>query len=74
MKVETRGWTLDVLNVVHSLDKTDFSLADVYAHEHELAELHPKNAHIRPKIRQQLQILRDLRLLDFLSPASYRLR
>jgi hypothetical protein len=25
----------------------------------ELRELHPKNRHIRPKIRQQLQVLRD---------------
>ena len=46
LKPEARGWTLDVLNVVRSLNKTDFSLADVYAHEHELAALHPNNAHI----------------------------
>jgi type II restriction enzyme len=38
-----------------------------------LAELHPNNAHIRDKIRQQLQVLRDLRLLTFLGDGSYRL-
>jgi type II restriction enzyme len=74
LKTEARGWTLDVLNVVRSLNKTDFYLADVYAHEDELAELHPKNAHIRDKIRQQLQILRDLRLLEFLGSGLYRLK
>lgn len=74
LKAETRGWTLDVLNVVRSLDKNEFSLAEVYAHEDELAELHPKNAHIRDKIRQQLQILRHLRLLEFVGSGSYRLR
>ena len=39
-----------------------------------LAKLHPDNAHIRDKIRQQLQVLRDLGLLTFLAPGSYRLR
>jgi type II restriction enzyme len=73
LRVETRGWTLDVLNVVRSLHKEEFSLADVYAHAGELAKLHPKNAHIPDKIRQQLQVLRDLKLLEFLTPGSYRL-
>jgi type II restriction enzyme len=73
LKAHARGWTLDVLNVVRSIGKPEFSLADVYAYEHALTELHPDNRHIRPKIRQQLQILRDMRLLDFLSPGHYRL-
>jgi type II restriction enzyme len=74
LKSEKRGWTLDVLNIVRALEKSQFSLADVYSHEDELAALHPKNAHIRDKIRQQLQILRDIGLLDFLGDGSYRLR
>jgi type II restriction enzyme len=74
LKVEKRGWTLDVLNVVRSLNKKEFSLADVYAHANELAKLHPKNAHIPDKIRQQLQELRNLGLLEFLGSGSYRLR
>ena len=74
LQVEKRGWTLDVLQVVQSLGKTDFSLADVYAHTNALARLHSKNAHVRDKIRQQLQVLRDLGLLDFLGSGSYRLR
>ena len=73
LNVEARGWTLDVLNVVRSLNRTEFSLRDVYAHEEQLAKLHPKNLHVRPKIRQQLQILRDLGLLEFLGSGSYRL-
>ncbi|HXL22673.1 MAG TPA: hypothetical protein VOA78_09410 [Candidatus Dormibacteraeota bacterium] len=36
-------------------------------------QTHPNNAHIRDKIRQQLQLLRDLGLLQFLVPGSYRL-
>ncbi|MGC2529358.1 MAG: DpnI domain-containing protein [Candidatus Acidiferrum sp.] len=73
LKVETRGWTLDVLNVVRSLNKPHFLLSDVYAHADELSKLHPDNRHVRDKIRQQLQVLRDLGLLSFLSPGSYRL-
>lgn len=40
-----------------------FTNADVYAHERELAQLHPDNRHIKDKIRQQLQVLRDLGIL-----------
>jgi type II restriction enzyme len=73
LKVEKRGWTLDVLRVVQSLKKKEFSLQDVYAHADALAKLHPSNRHVRDKIRQQLQVLRDLGLLTFLGDASYRL-
>jgi type II restriction enzyme len=74
LKVETRGWTLDILNIVRSLNKKEFSLADVYAHADELAKLHPKNTRVPHKIRQQLQVLRDHGLLEFLGSGSYRLR
>jgi len=74
LKVDKRGWTLDVLTFVRSLDKQEFHLADMYAFERPLLELHPKNFHIRDKIRQQLQVLRDLGLLEFTGGGSYRLR
>lgn len=70
---EQRGWTLDVLNAVRSLGKTEFSLAEVYERETELAKLHPKNRHVRDKIRQQLQVLRDLGLVRFVGRGEYRL-
>ena len=73
LKVEKRGWTLDVLNVVRSLGKSDFDIVEVYAFEGSLSKLHPNNSHIRDKIRQQLQVLRDLGLLTFLGGGSYRL-
>jgi len=73
IKVEKRGWTLDVLNVARSFQKPSFDLSDVYALENGLAKLHPENRHIRDKIRQQLQVLRDLGLLEFLGGGTYRL-
>ncbi len=37
-----------------------------------LAALHPGNRHVRPKIRQQLQILRDLGSIEFLAGGRYQ--
>jgi type II restriction enzyme len=74
LKIEKRGWTLDVLQVVRSLNKAEFSLSDVYARADELSALHPNNSRITDKIRQQLQILRDLGLLQFIdNRGHYRL-
>lgn len=43
----------------------------MYDHADQLAELHPHNHHTHGKIRQQLQVLRDLDLLEFLGNGSY---
>jgi type II restriction enzyme len=66
LSVEKRGWTLDVLNAINSLGKKEFSLTEAYSFELQLSQFHPANRNIRPKIRQQLQVLRDLNLLEFL--------
>lgn len=72
--VYSRGWLADVLACVRQLDKEIFTLADVYPFEEQLAELHPRNKHIRPKIRQQLQVLRDCGIVEFLGKGVYRIR
>ncbi len=85
LHVEKRGWTLDVLQVVLALVEEreqkgrakatplhrEFSLQEVYAHADALAKLHPANRNIQPKIRQQLQVLRDMGLVEFLGSGSY---
>lgn len=68
-----RGWTLDVLRVVQELNRREFTLADVYEGESTLSKLHPENRNVRPKIRQRLQVLRDLGLLQFKGAGCYRL-
>jgi len=70
-KPEFRGWLADVLTCVERLLST-FSLDDIYAFEEDLAEKHPENHNVRPKIRQQLQVLRDLGLVKFVSPGVYQ--
>ena len=42
-----------------------FTLEETYAAEPILQRLYPKNNHIRAKIRQQLQVLRDHQYLLF---------
>lgn len=69
-----RGWVADVLAAVHSLEQKIFGLGDVYALEDGLAELHPKNKHIKEKIRQQLQFLRDKGILKFEGKGKYSLK
>ncbi len=70
---KSRGWALDVLTLVQTLKREEFSLSDIYASEAVLAALHTNNRNIRAKIRQQLQVLRDLGLIKFLSPGRYSL-
>jgi len=65
ISVKTRGWTLDVLTALRSLNKTEFTIDDAYSFEDILSKLHPDNLHVKAKIRQQLQILRDLGLIEF---------
>jgi len=74
LAVSTRGWTLDVLRVIESLRKPSFALEDVYEFAKDLSTLHPANRNIRPKIRQQLQVLRDMGFLQFVGRGQYRLR
>lgn len=71
LKPATRGWTLNVLKFVHRIGRKEFSLTDVYVFENELADLYPNNRHVRPKIRQQLQVLRDMGFLRFLGNGEY---
>jgi type II restriction enzyme len=68
-----RGWTLDVLNAIRRLGKTRFSLTELYEVEGDLQALHPANRNVRPKMRQQLQVLRDLGFVRFISPGEYLL-
>jgi type II restriction enzyme len=69
-----RGWLIEVMKCVEALGRPAFSLDDVYAFEPRLAALYPGNQHIRPKIRQQLQVLRDRGWLEFSGRGRYRLR
>ena len=67
------SWREDVRDQVQKLALETFTLADIYAFEALLAARHPANSHVRPKIRQVLQQLRDRGEIDFVAPGKYRL-
>jgi len=72
-KADAKGWILDIMNCIDLLNKKEFSLQDIYNFEPDLMVIHPKNKHIKDKIRQQLQFLRDKGYLKFTSQGKYKL-
>ncbi|MEW6050642.1 MAG: DpnI domain-containing protein [Candidatus Zixiibacteriota bacterium] len=72
LPTQKRGWTLDVLVGLQRINRQEFTLNEAYSLETSLARLHPENRHIRDKIRQQLQVLRDLGYLKFLGQGTYK--
>lgn len=72
--METKGWLFDVLICMEKLNKTDFSLKELYSFEPVLKQKHPHNNNIPAKIRQQLQVLRDRDVLQFVGRGKYRLK
>ncbi|NLM44060.1 MAG: restriction endonuclease [Clostridiales bacterium] len=70
--INNRGWIIDVMNCVDRISQTEFTLADVYKFEKELKLLYPNNHNIKAKIRQQLQLLRDANIIEFLGNGKYR--
>lgn len=66
------GWRLDTFNVVSQIPANIFKLEQIYAYKQHLQKLHPENRNIEAKIRQQLQELRDLGLIEFLGQGVYR--
>src|ERR1035437_1241679 len=73
-KADAKGWILDIMNCIDALNKKEFTLADVYAFESDLKSIHPENKNIKPKIRQQLQFVRDKGYLEFIGEGVYKLR
>lgn len=73
ISIKERGWTLDVLNAVRSLGRIEFTNGDAYTLAEQLEKLHPDNRHVRDKIRQQLQVLRDAGLLIHAGRGCWRL-
>lgn len=72
-EISVKGWLLDVMRCVDGLGKKEFTLDEAYSFEKELSKLHPENKHIKDKIRQQLQFLRDKGYLNFVSRGHYQL-
>ena len=72
-KSELKGWILDIMQCIDRLQKSVFTLSEMYLFEEELRLKHPNNKHIKDKIRQQLQFLRDKGYIEFLGNGKYKL-
>lgn len=71
--VSQRGWLTEIMKCIERLDRRRFALSDIYGFEDQLAARYPNNNNVRPKIRQQLQRLRDNGYLRFLGSGEYEL-
>ncbi len=70
---ELRGWILDIMNCIDKINKKEFSLQELYNYENDLKLIHPNNKHIKDKIRQQLQFLRNKGYLEFKGNGKYKM-
>ena len=68
------SWKKDVFECLLKIPNEVFTLKQVYSFEKQLNIVHPNNRTIQQKIRQQLQYLRDIGLVEFIDgkPGVYR--
>lgn len=66
------GWRLETFDCLTRIKENQFSLREVYLFEKEIRSKFPENKHIKAKLRQQLQELRDIGIVEFLGHGSYR--
>jgi len=65
-------WKKDVFECLLKIRQDIFTLEEVYEFRKALRSLHPDNRNIEAKIRQQLQYLRNLGLVEFVKPGIYK--
>ncbi|MGB4883090.1 MAG: DpnI domain-containing protein [Neisseria sp.] len=70
-KAERKGWLLAIMRCIEKLPE-QFTLTQVYAFESQLKLQFPKNQHIKEKIRQQLQMLREQKMIEFIGRGQYQ--
>lgn len=70
-RLESRSWLLLTQTFVEQLP-SQFSLAQLYEFEGAAHTAFPENNNIRPKLRQQLQKLRDRGFIQFLGNGRYQ--
>jgi type II restriction enzyme len=70
--IEAKGWILDIIKCIDEIKSETFSLDEVYRFEHPLKIKYPNNNFIKDKIRQQLQILRDKGIIEFVGRGQYK--
>jgi HKD family nuclease len=67
-----KGWKLEVFKCANAIPQQEFNLIEIYQSLDYLKLVYPNNNTIHQKIRQQLQFLRNLGLIDFLGNGKYK--
>jgi len=67
-----KGWRKAVFNCITMIPSQVFDSTTIYNFEQSLKDLYPLNNEIKPKIRAQLQELRDIGLIEFLGNGQYK--
>lgn len=65
-------WEKDIYEILSSIEKKTIILNELYGYEKLLQKKHPNNRHIKEKIRQQMQYLRDKGLVEFIDRGVYK--
>ncbi|MDR3090230.1 MAG: phospholipase D-like domain-containing protein [Desulfobulbaceae bacterium] len=66
------GWKFDVFQEINNLPNESFNTIIVNEIAENLKNKYPNNNNREAKVRQQLQHLRDLGLVEFISPGIYK--
>jgi type II restriction enzyme len=70
--LNAKGWVLDIMKCVDEINSEAFSLSDIYQFEQKLKLKYPNNNFIKDKIRQQMQLLRDKGIVEFIGNGKYK--
>ncbi len=62
------------MKCIDKIGKKEFTLEQMYSFEQILSQKYKNNNHIKDKIRQQLQFLRDKGYLEFVGRGIYRIK
>lgn len=69
---EAKGWILDIMKCIDEIRTDVFNLDEVYSFEQKLKLKYQGNNFIKEKIRQQLQVLRDKGIIEFIGRGKYK--
>ncbi|MCB9261210.1 MAG: restriction endonuclease [Flavobacteriales bacterium] len=69
---DAKGWILDIMKCIDETKTDVFNLDEIYKFEQKLKLKYPNNNFIKDKIRQQLQILRDIGVIEFVGRGKYK--
>lgn len=71
-KSQLGGWQREIFNIIDTFENDVFDLNQIYSFNEILEKNHLNNHHIQSKVRQILQQLRDLGLIEFYGNGKYK--